>query len=1172
MTSHGQAGHMTETKAHSYYEWASLAFIVLLAGTIFILDSLTPRGVPAWILYVVPLVLTHRISYVHAPSILATCCGGLTIVAYLVSPNMVELPAWIPLVNRVIGLCIFWLVAYVISQQKRITQDLVRTATLEVEHKALQLREQLLEKSSKEFQDLYDYAPCGYHSINAEGLITVMNQTELDWLGYTARELVGIRRFSDLLTPTSAALFKQHFARLSHGEKISGLELDVVKKNGTTLPVLLHATSLNDSDGRFISSRTTLIDNTERKRADEVLRRHNQLLESEVKDRTVALQASHDRLEQEILTTRKTQAALESTELRFQSMANHAPVLIWVSDLSKACIWFNKPWLTFVGRALEEEIGDGWTHNVHPDDLDYCEKVYESAFDGRHEFTMEYRLRRHDGEWRWLLDHGVPRFEDGGQFVGFIGSCTDITQHKESLAAARESEERLSNIFASAMDAIITINELQQITHFNTAAEAMFGCAVEQAIGQSVSKFIPERFRAAHSHHVQAFGQTSVTKRQMGALGTVSGLRTNGEEFPIEASVSQVLSRGRKLYTVILRDISQRQQVEDALKASEARYRELLECLPQLIWTSEADGACNYLSPQWESYTGIPAKNQLGVGWANQVHVDDRSQLTAQWKAGIASGKAFKLEFRIRGADRQYRWFQTQASPIRDSKGKLVSWLGTSTDVDDRKQAESMRARLSAIVESSSDAIISKSLEGSILTWNRSAEKMFGYTDNEIIGRSITILLPPARRHEESEIVAQIKTGKQIPPFETVRVGKGGTHLDVSLTISPIIDSTGTVIGISTIARDITAKKQAEESLHQQRRLVELSHEPIFAWDTERGIVQWNKGCEQLYGYTAKEAIGRISQQLLQTTFSAPLPDILTTLEAKGEWTGHVRHRTKSGQQLVVESRWGMLKTAGRNLILETNRDITQQREFEDTILKKNKDLETLLHVTSHDLKEPLRAIESFSILLQERYAQHLDEKGSDYLRRIVRATQRLDRLLTDILELSRAQRMDPPITEVEAELLVQEVLRRLENHIKQTGARVTVHSPLPRLRVNTTWAIQGIYNLVTNALKFVSDGRPPEVEISTYAELDSQGMEHAGLIVRDRGPGIPHDQQERIFELFRRAVGREVEGTGAGLAIVRQVAERHGGRAWVSPREGGGSEFYITFGINEPLARKARP
>ena len=234
-----------------------------------------------------------------------------------------------------------------------------------------------------------------------------------------------------------------------------------------------------------------------------------------------------------------------------------------------------------------------------------------------------------------------------------------------------------------------------------------------------------------------------------------------------------------------------------------------------------------------------------------------------------------------------------------------------------------------------------------------------------------------------------------------------------------------------------------------------------------------------------RKALGHSSNRLLQSRLPAPLGTIQAELEQTGEWTGEIHHRTKDGRDVLVASRWGLLKTNGRSLVLETNRDITQLRQSEIMILKKNKDLETLLHVTSHDLKEPLRAIESFSVLIQERYVNRLDEKGQDFLRRIVRATQRLDQLLTDILDLSRAQRMDPPVDDIDAEQLVHEVLHRLEKRIKETDASITIRSPLPRLRVNTTWAIQGIYNLVANALKFASAGQAPDIEIAPHSGMD---------------------------------------------------------------------------------------
>ncbi len=204
--------------------------------------------------------------------------------------------------------------------------------------------------------------------------------------------------------------------------------------------------------------------------------------------------------------------------------------------------------------------------------------------------------------------------------------------------------------------------------------------------------------------------------------------------------------------------------------------------------------------------------------------------------------------------------------------------------------------------------------------------------------------------------------------------------------------------------------------------------------------------------------------------------------------------------------------------------------------------------------------IENFSRMVHDRYGDRLDDKGRDFLQRVVRGTQRMDQLMTDILTLSRVQRMEVPAEDIEGESIVTEALRRLDHKIKETGATVRVVEPLPRWQGNRTWATQGVYNLIANALKFRRNGEAPEVEIASYHPTVEDGSV-VGIVVRDRGPGVAPEHAERIFQLFQRAVGREVEGTGAGLAIVRQVAERHGGRAWVQAREGGGAEFMLTFG-----------
>jgi PAS domain S-box-containing protein len=264
----------------------------------------------------------------------------------------------------------------------------------------------------------------------------------------------------------------------------------------------------------------------------------------------------------DITERKQAEETLRESEERFRILADTAPVMIWSSGTDRLCTFFNKPWLDFTGHAMEEEIGAGWTKGVHPDDYDHCLEIYLTSFEAREPFEMEYRLRRYDGEYRWILDHGVPRFSPGGDFLGYIGSCIDITERRNVEQALRESKERLTGIVSSAMDAIITVDEDQRVVLFNEAAEKMFGCPAAEAMGQPLNRFIPERFRSAHTEHIRRFGKTGGTSRAMGHLRALAALRADGTEFPIEASISKIEVGGRKLYTVIHRDITERKQAE----------------------------------------------------------------------------------------------------------------------------------------------------------------------------------------------------------------------------------------------------------------------------------------------------------------------------------------------------------------------------------------------------------------------------------------------------------------------------------------------------------------------------------------------------------------------------------------------------------------------------------
>jgi PAS domain S-box-containing protein len=283
-----------------------------------------------------------------------------------------------------------------------------------------------------------------------------------------------------------------------------------------------------------------------------------------------------------------------------------------------------------------------------------------------------------------------------------IGPCesmaTESNNSEQLEQRLRDSPEMLAGIIESAMDAIIAVDDAQRIVLFNAAAERIFACPANEAVGSSVERFIPERFRAGHSTRVRRFGESDITSRTLHGLGTLWGLRATGEEFPIEASISKVEYSGKKFFTVIIRDVSE------------------------------------------------------------------------------------------------------------------------------RKLAEEARFRLAAIVESSEDAIVSGTLDGIIVSWNAGAQSIYGYTEAEAIGKPIGILLPPELEEEENKILETLKAGGRIEHFETVRVTKTGKRINVSLTISPIKDSSGRTVGISGIARDITERKLAEESMREMNHALETKN------------------------------------------------------------------------------------------------------------------------------------------------------------------------------------------------------------------------------------------------------------------------------------------------------------------------------------------------------------
>ena len=297
-----------------------------------------------------------------------------------------------------------------------------------------QLAQNALRKSSAEIEDLYNHAPCGYHSLDNDGIFMQINNTELSWMGYTRDEVVGKVRFMDLLAPDSRQVFQDNYPGFKERGFVHDLEYELVRKNRTTFSVMLNATAIYDSDGRYVMSRSTLFDISARKLAEK---------------------------------------KLGESEERFRTMADSAPIMIWMADVQDqqcclGCNYFNRRWYEFTGLPFEKTHSCNWQALIHPDDKKRCMDAYRDAFLKKQPFKTEYRLRRHDGIFCWIEDSGVPRFTKDGDYLGFIGTCVDITEQKlfEIIRVEMEHIDRLN--IAGEMTSGLAHELSQPLTAANT--------------------------------------------------------------------------------------------------------------------------------------------------------------------------------------------------------------------------------------------------------------------------------------------------------------------------------------------------------------------------------------------------------------------------------------------------------------------------------------------------------------------------------------------------------------------------------------------------------------------------------------------------------------------------------------------------------------------------------
>ncbi len=747
---------------------------------------------------------------------------------------------------------------------------------------------------------------------------------------------------------------------------------------------------------------------------------------------------------------------------------------------------------------------------------------------------------------------------------------------QKTSAALHETAEQYRSLFEGSLDAIFFLGADECFKAANPAALRFFAQPLEELNNINFLNLCTPGQRDLMRN---AF-QTAFQRR---GFTIDTAVTVAGERRDLFISGAPSIHDGEVVgISCIARDITDRILTEKALRLSESRYRELIEALPAAVYTTDRQGR-------------ILLYNQAAVALWGQEPAVGKDVWCGSWKiyqpdgtllpldecpmaVAVREGRAIRgVEIVIERPDRTRRHVLPHPEPIF-ADGLVVGAINMLLDITDRKKSEKAVARLAAIVTSSDDAVVGKDLRGIVTSWNGAAERLFGYTAEEMIGQSVLRIIPPERQDEETSILSQIARGEAIKNYETIRRCKDGTELTVSLTVSPML-AEGKIIGASKIVRDITERKRIEAALRENeerfRMLADNMSQLAWTCDLLGNVTWYNKRWLEYTGLTFEDMKG---WDWTKVQHPDHVDRVVARLRRSGDdgeiWEDTFPLRGRDGTYRWFLSRALPIRDAEGRIVrwFGTNTDITELREIQAALrvneeqLRKqaqaladaNKELEKFSYSVSHDLRAPLRTIDAFSRILEEDHAEPMDDKARRCISIVRKAVGQAGELIDDLLELSKLGRQGMTINPVAMGELAREAADDLK--IMQEGRTIDLSiGNLPPCQGDRRFLKLVWTNLLTNAFKYSKNRSQSRIEIGWMPDDTNDRM--VIYYVKDNGVGFNMKYAHKLFGVFQRLHRQEdFDGTGVGLAVVQRIVQRHEGRVWAEGKVDEGATFFFSI------------